>query len=133
MALRITEEEALALETGIREFNEGFYFEAHDTLEEAWHGIRGAHRAFYHGLIQMATGFYHLTGGNLKGAESQLSAGLRKLHPFCPACLGVDVAALVREVEGVLERMRGGNGPAEGSETLRIPLDPSALARQVEK
>ncbi len=133
MTPRITNEEALALETGIREFNEGFYFEAHDTLEEAWHGIRGAHRAFYHGLIQMATGLYHLTGGNLKGAESQLSAGLRKLHPFCPACLGVDVAALVRGVERLLKRMREGNGQAEGSGILRIQLDPSALARQVEK
>ena len=39
--VRLSEEEAFSLREGIREFNEGYYFEAHDTLEEAWHGIRG--------------------------------------------------------------------------------------------
>ncbi|MBI2951443.1 DUF309 domain-containing protein [bacterium] len=128
----MTEEEAGALRQGIQEFNEGFYFEAHDTLEEAWRGIRGAHRAFYHGLIQMATGLYHLTGGNLKGAESQVSAGLKKLLPFGPVYLGVDVSSLVREMEEVLGAIRstraGGGVRPGGSSFPRIAFDPEGLA-----
>ena len=125
--VRVTEEEARALRQGIQEFNEGFYFEAHDTLEEAWHGIRDAHRSFYHGLIQMATGLYHLTGGNLKGAESQISAGLRKLLPFQPVYLGVDVSELVRGMGGVLAIIRGAR--PEILSFPRISFDPEGLAR----
>ncbi|MSS71527.1 MAG: DUF309 domain-containing protein [Candidatus Latescibacteria bacterium] len=133
--IRVTEEEARALGQGIQEFNEGFYFEAHDTLEEAWHGIRDVHRAFYHGLIQMATGLYHLTGENLKGAESQIEAGLRKLLPFQPAYLGVEVSEFVRRMGDVLEAIRaarsGGSGRSEIPSFPRLSFDPEGLARHV--
>ena len=120
--VRLSEEEAFSLREGIREFNEGYYFEAHDTLEEAWHGIRGPHRAFYHGLIQMATGFYHLTGNNLKGAESQLSLGLKKLSPFLPFYLGVEVARLDEQVRKILNHVRAArSGRMSGIETGRLP------------
>lgn len=129
----VTEEEAQALRRGIQEFNEGYYFEAHDTLEEAWHGIRGAHRGFYHGLIQMATGLYHLTGGNLKGAESQIEAGLRKLLPFQPVCLGVDVSELVRGMGDVLEAVRSSRSGESARPEIpafpRISFDPEGLAK----
>ena len=118
--VRLTDEEAEALTKGIREFNEGFYFEAHDTLEEAWHGIRGPHRAFFHGLIQMATGLYHLTGDNPKGARSQLTAGLRKLSPLQPEFLGVDIGGLLQEMQEIL----GSIGSVRGSGRLpfsRLP------------
>jgi predicted metal-dependent hydrolase len=133
-SLRLTEEEAQALKQGIREFNGGYYFEAHDTLEEVWRGIRGPHRAFYHGLIQMATGLYHLTGENLKGAESQLSAGLQKLLPFGAFYLGVDVSGIVRQAEDILGAVRsagtqGGTRP-ENTFSPRIVFDPERLAKE---
>ena len=83
---------------GIDEFNRGFFFECHDTLEDLWHGTRGPDRLFLQGLIQVAVGFYHLTNGNYKGATSQLTRGLAKLDGYRPARRGVDLESLTTDV-----------------------------------
>ena len=54
------------LDQGIREFNEGAFFEAHDTLEDTWMDVRGGNRLFFQGLIQLSIGYYHLTCVNYK-------------------------------------------------------------------
>ena len=43
-------------------FNEGWYYEAHDVLEERWlkNGKTHEDYAFYKGLIQVAGGFVHM-------------------------------------------------------------------------
>ena len=50
----LTAEERLLLATGLAQFNDRLFFESHDTLEEAWSGLRGAPRDFFQGLIQAA-------------------------------------------------------------------------------
>ena len=55
---------------GIREFNEGKFFEAHDSFEEIWQGYREPDREFLQGLIQAAVGLYHLEHRNLRGHEA---------------------------------------------------------------
>ncbi len=48
-------------------FNRGYFFEAHDVLEELWlaQGKTGPNYAFYKGLIQFAGAFVHLQKGRL--------------------------------------------------------------------
>ena len=64
----LTVEERVALDKGVSEFNEGYFFECHDTLEDLWTGLRGPSRDFFQGLIQVSVAFYHLTSRNLAGA-----------------------------------------------------------------
>jgi predicted metal-dependent hydrolase len=93
---------------GVEEFNAGKFFECHDTLEEVWRGIRGPARDFFQGLIQISVGFYHLSNGNLRGAESQLERALVNLHAYGERYLGVELADLRCEVGVWLERIRSG-------------------------
>jgi len=72
------------LDLGIREFNEGRYFEAHDILEEFWQGYREPDRILLKALIHAAVGFYHLDNGNLKGCRSQLSKACTKTWTYLP-------------------------------------------------
>jgi predicted metal-dependent hydrolase len=83
---------------GIEEFNRQFFFEAHDLWEEIWVDTTGNDRLFYQGLIQTAVGFYHLSNGNLKGANSQFTKALAKLEQYLPDHHGVDVQHLVNAV-----------------------------------
>jgi len=53
-------------EKGIKHFYYGYFFEAHDIFEEIWMNERGKGKQFYQALVQLSTGFYHLTMGNLK-------------------------------------------------------------------
>ncbi|MCX6142169.1 MAG: DUF309 domain-containing protein [Ignavibacteriales bacterium] len=72
------------LDLGIREFNGGRYFEAHDILEDFWEGYREPDRVLLQALIHAAVGFYHLDNGNLKGCRSQLSKACTKMRAYLP-------------------------------------------------
>jgi predicted metal-dependent hydrolase len=105
-------EERLAFEKGVDEFNRGFYFECHDTLEDIWTGLRGESRDFLQGLIQVSVGFYHLSNGNLVGAESLLERALKRFATYPERCYGFDLGAHRLELREWLERVRAGGGEA---------------------
>ena len=89
------------LRKGIEEFNRGYFFQSHETLEEAWQTERGTVRDFYKGIIHIAAGFVHLIRGNYHGTLAKLGSGVRYLEPYQPFCLGVDVAGLVADARRV--------------------------------
>ena len=102
----LSAEDRAALEAGIAQFNDGLFFECHDTLEEVWSGLRGPSRGFLQGLIQVAVGFYHLGNGNRAGARTLLRRALGRLERYPDAYAGVAVAPLLealREWLGALE------------------------------
>jgi predicted metal-dependent hydrolase len=66
----LSDEDGRALRRGADEFNRGYFFECHDTLEEAWSGMRGEARDFFQGLIQVSVGLYHWRNGNPCGAAT---------------------------------------------------------------
>jgi predicted metal-dependent hydrolase len=80
------------LEQGIDLFNREYFFEAHDAFEELWMEARELNqRELFHGLVNVATGFYHYRMGNRKGMQSQLQKGADKLSQVPPCCLGVNI------------------------------------------
>ena len=83
---------------GIEDFNRGYFFECHDTLEDLWHETRGVDRLFLQGLIQVSVGFYHLLNLNFKGAVSQLARGLDKLDRYRPAYRGIEIEQFTVDV-----------------------------------
>src|SRR5260221_14403488 len=93
---------------GVEQFNRGFYFECHDTLEDLWHGTRGPDRLFLQGLIQISVGFHHFFSENYKGATSQLTKGLGKVDGYRPSHGGVELEQVLRGVVYWLGRGRGG-------------------------
>jgi hypothetical protein len=93
-------------EKGIEYFNTGYYFEAHDTFEEIWMDERGEDVRFYQGLVQLATGFYHLKMDNLKGAESQLNKGFAKLEKYKPRYRNLELTELLNQVAVCLDSIQ---------------------------
>lgn len=88
-----------ALETFIRLFNDGHFFEAHEVLEDLWIVTTGAERDFYKGLIQYAVAFTHLSRKNFKGARSLHKRAAGYLKRYQPETEGVDVSRLMKETE----------------------------------
>lgn len=88
---------------GIREFNSGRYFEAHEVLEDLWHEYRETDRTFIQGLIQISAGFYHFQCANWKGAASQLSKGIKKLEPYQPEHLGIELDGFLAQIRLCLQ------------------------------
>jgi predicted metal-dependent hydrolase len=67
---------------GVKLFNAGRYFEAHEQWERLWRLSMGPDRAFYQAIIQAAAALIHLTRGNERGARSLWAKASRGLaHP----------------------------------------------------
>jgi predicted metal-dependent hydrolase len=109
----LTPEERAAFEQGVAEFNAGCFFECHDTLEDMWTGVRGPSRDFFQGLIQVSVAFYHLTSDNLPGAESMLNRALKRFEKYPDWYFGFDLGAHRAELNGWIERWRGGDAGAD--------------------
>jgi len=105
--------------TGIEEFNNGLYFECHETLEEIWLEERGEERRFYQGIIQIAAGYYKLEQGVPVGALKLWRMGIEKLQAYGPAYLGINVDALVGGVSAHLAALE--RDPQKTTATLGVP------------
>src|SRR5207237_7833132 len=47
------------IQEAIRLFNDRFFFEAHEVLEEVWRQEHGESRVFLQGLIQICAAYHH--------------------------------------------------------------------------
>lgn len=111
----LSPEEREAFERGVGEFNEGYYFECHDTLEDLWSGLRGAGRDFFQGLIQVAVGYYHLGNANRAGARSMFERALARFEKYPGRYFGFDLERQRSQLRELLPGLAGGGTGALGA------------------
>jgi len=87
------------LAKGIELLRAGEYFAAHEALEDAWRAAAADERDFLQGLVHVAVAWYQAGRGRRIGCERQLEKAARRLAPYVPEHRGVDVAALLAQVE----------------------------------
>jgi uncharacterized protein len=80
--------------TGIRLYNRGDYFAAHEELELAWRAEKNPVRELYRGILQVGVAYLHIQRGNYRGAVKMLRYAKGWLAPFPGMCRGIDVAQL---------------------------------------
>jgi predicted metal-dependent hydrolase len=83
----------------VQEFNEGYYFQSHETLEDLWMVTPLPERDLFQAIIQLAAALVHFARGEYPGILKLLDATAEKLRRFSPSALGVDVDALAADVE----------------------------------
>ena len=98
----------VALRLAVTQFNQGQYWQCHETLEEIWISEEYPLRLFYHGLIKAAVGLLHLERHNYLGASSKLRDAEFTLTPFCPNTMGIDIAKLLDDIKRRLELIDSG-------------------------
>ncbi len=107
---------------GVEQFNRGYYFECHDTLEDLWQGTRGVDRQFLQGLIQVSVGFYHLFNRNYRGASSQFTRGMSKLDVYRPVHQGIELEPFLRDMVAWLAKAeRGVTGVPPDVDESKVP------------
>ena len=83
---------------GVRLFNGGRYFEAHEAFEESLDQLETDPRwEFALALVQVAVGYHKWTSRH-PGAARMLGLGAEKLAVFPPDAWGIDVDALRRRL-----------------------------------
>jgi uncharacterized protein len=106
-----------AFKRGLEEIRAGRYFAAHEELEEAWRAAAAEERDFFQGLVHVAVAWYQAGRGRPVATGRQLEKAARRLAPFAPEHRGVDVAAVLTQVEAAQMRV------SEGS----LALDPPEI------
>lgn len=118
----------------VAEFNSWRFYDCHETLEDVWRecggkaigkdiGQRDELADFYQGIIKVAAGFHHLFRGNYAGVLKVLGDAPRLLEPYRPRTLGLNVEALLADVDGALAALQD-LGPERMSEFDRelVPI-----------
>jgi uncharacterized protein len=108
---------------GVREFQQGQFYECHDTLEALWIEAREPNKTFFQGILQIAVACYHLSHNNWKGAVILLGEGIRRLVTYQPEYVGLDIEHLVNTSADLLEHLQR-IGPERVKECSLQTTDP---------
>ena len=85
-------------ELGCKAFDDGDYFEAHETWEEIWMEATGPLHAYLQGLIQVAVALHHASRGNFRGTRKLFASALDYLERGAGAAETVDLTLLKEKV-----------------------------------
>lgn len=77
----------------------GEWFAAHEALEDAWRRAEPRDRDFFQGLVHVAVAWYQAGRGKRVGCERQLEKARRRLGPYAPSHLSLDVTGLLHSVD----------------------------------
>jgi predicted metal-dependent hydrolase len=114
--------------SGLELARRGAYFDAHEELELAWRGCTAEERDFFQGLVHVVVAWYQAGRGNAAGCGRQLEKAARRLGAYAPAHRGLDVAAVLAQVEAARER-----DDLELAPLVLDALDPEPLEDAVEQ
>jgi predicted metal-dependent hydrolase len=91
---------------GLRLFNAGHYFEAHEALEDAWNAESGKIRDLYRGILQIAVAYLHITRGNYNGAIKVHERSQKWMKDWPEVCRGIHVGQLRRDAQAVIDEVQ---------------------------
>ena len=111
---------------GLELIRAGEYFAAHEELELAWRAAPEAERDFFQGLVHVAVAWYQAGRGRRIGTERQLEKAIRRITPFAPAHRGLDLDALLTQLERALEVAQSDRV----KHAVRIDLDAVELVKE---
>jgi hypothetical protein len=108
-----------ALAEGLRLYDAGEFFAAHEAWESVWLTAPEPEKTFLQGLIQVTAAFHHWQRKNYLGTERLLRAALRRLERY-PACFGgISVDLLRDDIRAWLKELEAG-APAPQYNVARI-------------
>jgi len=91
---------------GLRLFNAGEYFEAHEALEDAWNAEEGDAKNLYRGVLQVAVTYLHITRGNYNGAIKVHGRSQKWLRGLPDICKGIHIRELQMDAERMIKEIQ---------------------------
>jgi len=110
-----------ALAEGLRLYEAGEFFTAHEEWESVWLGLPEPEKTFLQGLIQVTAAFHHLRQDNRLGTTRLLQAALRRLDRYPESFGGISVALLRHDIR---ERLQGLEAGEKGSQLVSPRIQP---------
>lgn len=90
-------------QAGLRLFNAGHFWHAHEEWEALWLRSYGPGRQFVQGLIQVAAALVHWQRGNPRGLRLNWAKARPKLLGLPSPAGGIDLDALIAWMDGMAD------------------------------
>jgi predicted metal-dependent hydrolase len=84
---------------GVRLFNQGAFWHAHEQWEQCWLAVQEPDTTFYQGLIQAAAALVHWQRGNLRGLQRNWAKARPKLVALPSPMHQLDLHALISAMD----------------------------------
>lgn len=110
-----------AILAGVRHFNAGDYFEAHEAWEDHWGHGGPEERAATLGLIKAAVALHHLRAGNAAGFAWQAQEAIRHLRNHHTVWPALRLSDLADELESLAAQLRFHGRVQEPWDPPRLP------------
>src|SRR5271165_5987411 len=102
-----------ALAEGLRRYDAGEFFAAHEAWESVWLGSQEPEKTFLQGLIQVTAAFHHLQRHNRLGTALLLQAALRRLERYPARFGGVSVTLICDDIRERLLALEAGDSATQ--------------------
>jgi len=87
---------------GVKLFNAGKYFTAHEIWESCWHKSEGIQKERLQGLIQAAVALHHFSNNNQTGADYLLEKATIRLKNGFPNGVSGDSEVFLQELRAYI-------------------------------
>lgn len=119
--LSLRDEKRMFLD-GLRLFNEGQFFEAHDAWEEVWHAVQDRRREqFYRAIIQGAVTLELLRRGRAVGVRQVYCSCTELFEGLPPVFMGVDIPGFLALLRHAIQ------DAIDDLETRQVQINPARL------
>jgi uncharacterized protein len=109
-----------ALADGLRLYDAGDFFAAHEAWETVWLSAQEPEKMFLQALIQVTAAFHHLRRDNPQGTILLLRAALGRLERYPASFGGISVTLLLNDICAWLQALEvGAPLPELGSVRIR--------------
>jgi uncharacterized protein len=98
-----------ALAEGLRLYDAGEFFAAHEAWESVWLRAQEPEKTFLQGLIQVTAAFHHLQRENRLGTSRLLRAALGRLERYPENFGGISVDLLCDDIRVWLQTLEAGS------------------------
>jgi len=92
---------------GLKNFNTGYYWEAHEIWEESWREQDSEAKEFAQSFVQVSCGYSFLKQGKLGSAKYVFEKAVERLRQFEYLECGVEITPLIQQLERLLGELDG--------------------------
>jgi uncharacterized protein len=111
-----------ALAEGLRRYEAGEFFAAHEAWETVWLEAQERDKTFLQGLIQVTAAFHHLRHNNPMGTERLLQAALRRLELYPAYFGGISVTTLCSDIRERIQALHADEPTPELARARILPV-----------
>jgi predicted metal-dependent hydrolase len=109
---------------GLRTFNQGGFYQAHEYFEDAWRNTPNEDRELFKALLHLSGGYYRLTQNRPSAARKFFTFSLDWISKFPSPYLGLAISEIKTQLENLIRAIDAGQSSQSILQQYRFHIEP---------